>query len=97
MRQLAGMVWLRQYILDYLIGKEVDIFLIIDHFKAKIDKLATLLRCKFVTISRLVDKINCSIGQDPHSKCLIGVLDIYGFESFKHNRLQLQTDTSTNK
>ncbi|KAG6515448.1 hypothetical protein ZIOFF_025860 [Zingiber officinale] len=34
----------------------------------------------------LVDKINCSIGQDPDSKILIGVLDIYGFESFKTNR-----------
>lgn len=35
---------------------------------------------------RLVDKINKSIGQDKDSKSLIGVLDIYGFESFKHNR-----------
>lgn len=35
---------------------------------------------------RLVDKINDSIGQDATSKSLIGVLDIYGFESFKHNR-----------
>ncbi|CAN4112840.1 unnamed protein product [Withania somnifera] len=34
----------------------------------------------------LVDKINSSIGQDPNSKSLIGVLDIYGFESFKTNR-----------
>ncbi|XP_039021834.1 myosin-16-like [Hibiscus syriacus] len=31
----------------------------------------------------LVKKINVSIGQDTDSKCLIGVLDIYGFESFK--------------
>lgn len=35
---------------------------------------------------RLVNKINGSIGQDPNSKFLIGVLDIYGFESFKTNR-----------
>ncbi|KAF2573916.1 hypothetical protein F2Q70_00001980 [Brassica cretica] len=35
----------------------------------------------------LVDKINSSIGQDPHSKYLIGVLDIYGFESFKTNSI----------
>ncbi|KAG5152142.1 hypothetical protein JHK84_028614 [Glycine max] len=35
----------------------------------------------------LVDKINSSIGQDPNSKSLIGVLDIYGFESFKSNSL----------
>lgn len=34
----------------------------------------------------LVNKINNSIGQDPQSKFLIGVLDIYGFESFKTNR-----------
>ncbi|KAJ0010055.1 hypothetical protein Pint_33692 [Pistacia integerrima] len=34
----------------------------------------------------LVDKINSSIGQNPNSKSLIGVLDIYGFESFKFNR-----------
>lgn len=34
----------------------------------------------------LVNKINSSIGQDPNSKSLIGVLDIYGFESFKTNR-----------
>nr|GMC63651.1 myosin-11 isoform X1 [Ipomoea batatas] len=36
----------------------------------------------------LVDKINVSIGQDSQSKCIIGVLDIYGFESFKHNSFE---------
>ncbi|XP_019455075.1 PREDICTED: myosin-6-like [Lupinus angustifolius] len=36
----------------------------------------------------LVDKINNSIGQDPESKYLIGVLDIYGFESFKNNSFE---------
>ncbi|PPS17756.1 hypothetical protein GOBAR_AA02779 [Gossypium barbadense] len=36
----------------------------------------------------LVDKINISIGQDPNSKQLIGVLDIYGFESFKFNSFE---------
>ncbi|KAK4441603.1 Myosin-9 [Sesamum alatum] len=36
----------------------------------------------------LVNKINSSIGQDPNSKCLIGVLDIYGFESFKSNSFE---------
>lgn len=40
----------------------------------------------FLTICRLVDKINNSIGQDPNSKSIIGVLDIYGFESFQTNR-----------
>nr|GEW23383.1 myosin-6-like [Tanacetum cinerariifolium] len=36
----------------------------------------------------LVDKINSSIGQDPDSKYIIGVLDIYGFESFKTNSFE---------
>ncbi|CAK8544805.1 unnamed protein product [Lathyrus sativus] len=36
----------------------------------------------------LVDKINNSIGQDASSKSLIGVLDIYGFESFKSNSFE---------
>ncbi|KAI9122087.1 hypothetical protein K1719_006776 [Acacia pycnantha] len=36
----------------------------------------------------LVEKINNSIGQDPDSKSLIGVLDIYGFESFKNNSFE---------
>ncbi|KAL6871437.1 hypothetical protein ACP4OV_014266 [Aristida adscensionis] len=36
----------------------------------------------------LVNKINTSIGQDPNSKLLIGVLDIYGFESFKTNSFE---------
>ncbi|XWS20103.1 hypothetical protein CRYUN_Cryun31cG0072200 [Craigia yunnanensis] len=36
----------------------------------------------------LVNKINISIGQDPNSKSIIGVLDIYGFESFKCNSFE---------
>ncbi|KAL5211030.1 hypothetical protein ABZP36_006653 [Zizania latifolia] len=36
----------------------------------------------------LVNKINSSIGQDSNSKILIGVLDIYGFESFKTNSFE---------
>ncbi|KAJ0501527.1 putative myosin ATPase [Helianthus annuus] len=36
----------------------------------------------------LVEKINVSIGQDHNSKYLIGVLDIYGFESFKANSFE---------
>ncbi|KAF2588092.1 hypothetical protein F2Q70_00038768 [Brassica cretica] len=36
----------------------------------------------------LVNKINNSIGQDANSKCLIEVLDIYGFESFKTNSFE---------
>lgn len=33
-----------------------------------------------------MENINKSIGQDVDSKVQIGVLDIYGFESFKNNR-----------
>ncbi|KAL0390932.1 UNVERIFIED_CONTAM: Myosin-9 [Sesamum calycinum] len=40
------------------------------------------------TVSWLVNKINSSIGQDANSKSLIGVLDIYGFESFKSNSFE---------
>ncbi|KAI5674314.1 hypothetical protein M9H77_14678 [Catharanthus roseus] len=36
----------------------------------------------------IVEKINNSIGQDPNSKSIIGVLDIYGFESFKQNSFE---------
>ncbi|KAK4379600.1 hypothetical protein RND71_001462 [Anisodus tanguticus] len=36
----------------------------------------------------LVDTINNSIGQDPDAKSIIGVLDIYGFESFKINSFE---------
>ncbi|KAL2923072.1 Myosin-6, partial [Bienertia sinuspersici] len=41
-----------------------------------------------IVYSRLVNKINSSIGQDPESKYLIGVLDIYGFETFKTNSFE---------
>ncbi|KAH9320576.1 hypothetical protein KI387_015215, partial [Taxus chinensis] len=36
----------------------------------------------------LVNKVNKSIGQDPDSVSQIGVLDIYGFESFKKNSFE---------
>uniref|UniRef100_A0A0D3FB61 Myosin motor domain-containing protein n=1 Tax=Oryza barthii TaxID=65489 RepID=A0A0D3FB61_9ORYZ len=36
----------------------------------------------------LVENINKSIGQDVDSKVQIGVLDIYGFESFKNNSFE---------
>ncbi|MBA0558847.1 hypothetical protein Golob_015843, partial [Gossypium lobatum] len=47
------------------------------------DALAKIVYSKL--FDWLVDKINVSISQDPESKSLIGVLDIYGFESFKTN------------
>ncbi|KAL2896921.1 Myosin-15 [Bienertia sinuspersici] len=36
----------------------------------------------------LVEKMNRSIGQDPNSSVQIGLLDIYGFECFKHNSFE---------
>ncbi|GJP38325.1 hypothetical protein CLOM_g22778 [Closterium sp. NIES-68] len=36
----------------------------------------------------LVDKVNKSIGQDPNAKTIIGVLDIYGFETFQQNSFE---------
>ncbi|KAL4297253.1 hypothetical protein GQ457_12G001630 [Hibiscus cannabinus] len=50
------------------------------------DALAKIVYSKL--FDWLVDKINVSIGQDPESKMLIGVLDIYGFESFKINSFE---------
>ncbi|XP_075488316.1 myosin-8-like isoform X2 [Primulina tabacum] len=50
------------------------------------DALAKILYSRL--FDWLVNKINNSIGQDPDSKFLIGVLDIYGFESFKTNSFE---------
>ncbi|KEH35883.1 myosin-15 isoform X2 [Medicago truncatula] len=36
----------------------------------------------------LVDKINKAVGQDINSRMQIGILDIYGFESFKDNSFE---------
>ncbi|XP_059449461.1 myosin-12 isoform X2 [Corylus avellana] len=45
----------------------------------------------------IVDKINSSIGQDPNAASLIGVLDIYGFESFKLNSFEQLCINLTNE
>ncbi|RZC77767.1 hypothetical protein C5167_002019 [Papaver somniferum] len=45
----------------------------------------------------IVDKINRSIGQDPNAASLIGVLDIYGFESFKVNSFEQLCINLTNE
>jgi len=55
-------------------------------FNHRKSKQKCLLQSSVFCLSRLVQKINISIGQDSNSKCLIGVLDIYGFESFQTNR-----------
>ncbi|KAK4408131.1 Myosin-11 [Sesamum angolense] len=52
------------------------------------DGLAKTIYSRLFEWYRLVNKINSSIGQDANSKCLIGVLDIYGFESFKSNSFE---------
>ncbi|CAI5995861.1 unnamed protein product [Closterium sp. NIES-65] len=36
----------------------------------------------------LVDKVNKSIGQDPDCASIVGVLDIYGFETFQFNSFE---------
>lgn len=45
----------------------------------------------------IVDKINNSIGQDPTATNIIGVLDIYGFESFKINSFEQLCINLTNE
>nr|TKV91368.1 hypothetical protein SEVIR_9G091500v2 [Setaria viridis] len=45
----------------------------------------------------IVDKINNSIGQDPDATDIIGVLDIYGFESFKINSFEQLCINLTNE
>ncbi|KAK8619581.1 hypothetical protein V6N13_135863 [Hibiscus sabdariffa] len=50
------------------------------------DALAKIVYSKL--FDWLVEKINISIGQDLESAFLIGVLDIYGFESFKTNSFE---------
>lgn len=87
---LAGMAWQRRYILACLTGNTIMRFsslLHVLHIMNATQKKEYCIHHRDSSLSiRLVDKINSSIGQDASSKCLIGVLDIYGFESFKANR-----------
>ncbi|KAL8258525.1 hypothetical protein R6Q59_026478 [Mikania micrantha] len=66
-----------------------------ESIKKSLDPLAAALNrdaLAKIVYTRLFDwivgRINESIGQDPESKSLIGVLDIYGFESFKTNSFE---------
>ncbi|KAG8086217.1 hypothetical protein GUJ93_ZPchr0010g8727 [Zizania palustris] len=45
----------------------------------------------------IVNRLNASIGQDENSEHLIGVLDIYGFESFKTNSFEQLCINYTNE
>ncbi|KAK4388062.1 Myosin-7 [Sesamum angolense] len=67
---------------DETITKSLDV----DAAAISRDGLAKILYSRL--FDWLVNKINHSIGQDPDSKFLIGVLDIYGFESFKTNSFE---------
>lgn len=85
MQLRVGIPWQRQYILTCLTGiaiQAINVFYF-SHSGICIC-IFFIMRCPFVY--RIVNKINTSIGQDPRSKSIIGVLDIYGFESFKCNR-----------
>uniref|UniRef100_A0ACD5VKA4 Uncharacterized protein n=1 Tax=Avena sativa TaxID=4498 RepID=A0ACD5VKA4_AVESA len=59
------------------------------------DGLAKQIYCRL--FDWLVNRINASIGQDPSSDKLIGVLDIYGFESFKTNSFEQLCINFTNE
>eukprot|EP00898_Chlorokybus_atmophyticus_P006930 jgi/Chlat1/7238/Chrsp58S09133 len=57
--------------------------------KAAADTRDTLAKTLYSRLfDWLVARINSSIGEDPDSKTMIGVLDIYGFESFKINSFE---------
>ncbi|KAK9844720.1 hypothetical protein WJX74_005896 [Apatococcus lobatus] len=54
--------------------------------KAAVDNRDSLAKTLYSRLfDWLVDKINRSVGQDPHAVTMVGVLDIYGFECFKEN------------
>ncbi|KAM3299524.1 hypothetical protein ACQJBY_040826 [Aegilops geniculata] len=59
------------------------------------DGLAKQIYCRL--FDWLVNRLNASIGQDAQSARLIGVLDIYGFESFKTNSFEQLCINFTNE
>ncbi|CAM0954276.1 unnamed protein product [Alopecurus aequalis] len=59
------------------------------------DGLAKQIYCRL--FDWLVNRLNASIGQDASSGHLIGVLDIYGFESFKTNSFEQLCINFTNE
>ncbi|XP_044981103.1 myosin-5-like isoform X2 [Hordeum vulgare subsp. vulgare] len=69
----------------------------VDHNSATVsrDGLAKQIYCRL--FDWLVNRLNASIGQDAHSARLIGVLDIYGFESFKTNSFEQLCINFTNE
>lgn len=80
------MLWPKLFIRDYLIGKLNWINSFRKAFVLAHYSIWFVVNALKTCCPRLVNKINNTIGQDPNSKVLIGVLDIYGFESFKTNR-----------
>lgn len=77
---LAKTIYARLF--DWYYGALVVILLLFDGVLSNSDVKLFLYR-------RLVDRINKSVGQDKNSQIQIGVLDIYGFECFEHNRYNL--------
>ena len=80
------MLWLKHSTLACLIGEKINMGLLFMDNHTCISYLPVQNPVTPSTCFRIVEKLNSSIGQDPNSKSLIGVLDIYGFESFKQNR-----------
>ncbi|KAL3725166.1 hypothetical protein ACJRO7_030218 [Eucalyptus globulus] len=67
-------------------GETITKFVNPDSAAGQRDALAKIVYSRL--FDWIVDKLNNSIGQDPDSKSSIGVLDIYGFESFETNSFE---------
>ena len=68
------------------VGEEIIKPMAPDAATASKDALAKFLYQR--TFDWLVARINTTIGQDASAQCFIGVLDIYGFESFETNSFE---------